>query len=291
MSKSNRPLKKSVRFRKKGAGAIFCRRMRLIFEVLAGGWVIVLSLFMSPDALRPSGRKPTGCMRRPPRPSPFIARATNAARWREGSKGGVVVHDGFKPYRRLDSSAQPPAHALCNAHHLHELKALIAFDGEPWVGKDAIVSATPAARSGKRAPEAKRPSHPPRSKPSTPAIGRPCAKGWPGIAPSPPRKGRTGKRPHETKRRRQSAAPPAQIQGRRAEVPRRLRGSLHQQPRPEALRMMKVKMETSGGFRTQQGAQAFAALRSVVATARKQRQNILQTLAADPQAIANAIAA
>jgi hypothetical protein len=56
--------------------------------------------------------------------------------------------------------------------------------------------------------------------------------------------------------------------------------------------MMKVKMKISGGFRThQQGAQAFAALRSVVATARKQRQNILQTLAADPQVIANAIAA
>jgi transposase len=47
--------------------------------------------------------------------------------------------------------------------------------------------------------------------------------------------------------------------------------------------MMKVKMKISGGFRTEQGAQAFAALRSVVATARKQRQNILQTLAADPQ--------
>ena len=42
----------------------------------------------------------------------------------EGLEGGVVVHDGFKPYRRLDSAAQPPAHALCNAHHLRELKAL-----------------------------------------------------------------------------------------------------------------------------------------------------------------------
>ena len=55
--------------------------------------------------------------------------------------------------------------------------------------------------------------------------------------------------------------------------------------------MMKVKMKISGGFRTQEGAQAFAALRSVIATARKQRQNILQTLATDPQAIANAFAA
>ena len=59
----------------------------------------------------------------------------------------------------------------------------------------------------------------------------------------------------------------------------------------QALRMMKVKMKISGGFRTEEGAQAFAALRSVVATTRKQRQNILQTLAADPQAITNAIAA
>jgi transposase len=55
--------------------------------------------------------------------------------------------------------------------------------------------------------------------------------------------------------------------------------------------MMKVKMKISGGFRTPEGAQAFAALRSVIATARKQRQNILNVLAADPTALANAIAA
>jgi putative transposase len=39
------------------------------------------------------------------------------------------------------------------------------------------------------------------------------------------------------------------------------------------------------------GAQAFAALRSVIATARKQRKTILQALAADPTTLANAIAA
>jgi transposase len=54
---------------------------------------------------------------------------------------------------------------------------------------------------------------------------------------------------------------------------------------------MKVKIKISGGFRTPEGAQAFAALRSVIATARKQRHNILYALAADPAAIANAIAA
>ena len=55
--------------------------------------------------------------------------------------------------------------------------------------------------------------------------------------------------------------------------------------------MMKVKMKISGGFRTLKGAQAFVALRSVIATARKRRKNVLQTLAADATALANAIAA
>ena len=48
------------------------------------------------------------------------------------------------------------------------------------------------------------------------------------------------------------------------------------------LRMMKVKMKISGSFRTLEGAQIFASLRSVVSTARKQGCNILQTLAAQP---------
>jgi transposase len=44
------------------------------------------------------------------------------------------------------------------------------------------------------------------------------------------------------------------------------------------IRMMKVKMKISGGFRTKAGADTFADLRSVIATARKQKWNILKTL-------------
>jgi len=40
------------------------------------------------------------------------------------------------------------------------------------------------------------------------------------------------------------------------------------------LRMMKVRMKISGGFRTLEGAQIFARLRSIVSTARKQGLNI-----------------
>lgn len=51
------------------------------------------------------------------------------------------------------------------------------------------------------------------------------------------------------------------------------------------IRMMKVKMKISGGFRTWAGAETSATLRSVLSTARKQRRDILQTLTAKPVAL------
>ena len=53
--------------------------------------------------------------------------------------GGVVVHDGFKSYGALERAS----HALCNAHHLRELKALIEFDHEPWAApmRDLLLDA------------------------------------------------------------------------------------------------------------------------------------------------------
>jgi transposase len=210
----------------------------------------------------------------------------------EGLEGGVVVHDGFKPYRRLDSAAQPPAHALCNAHHLRELKALIEFDGEPWATKmrDCLRDACRAVGEARARGEAAL---------SPAALETFHARYWEAL--------REGLAWHRSLPRLKKAGPGSGRAKRRTgdnlllrlhrfkddglrflidfEVP--FTNNLAEQ----ALRMMKVKMKISGGFRTQEGAQAFAALRSVIATARKQRQNILQTLATDPQAIANAFAA
>lgn len=59
----------------------------------------------------------------------------------------------------------------------------------------------------------------------------------------------------------------------------------------QALRMMKVKMKISGAFRTFDAAQDFAALRSIIATARKQGWNILQTLTRDAPSLINALPA
>lgn len=47
----------------------------------------------------------------------------------QGGGGGVIVHDHFKPYY---SKFTDVLHALCNAHHLRELKALMEHDEEPW---------------------------------------------------------------------------------------------------------------------------------------------------------------
>ncbi len=44
------------------------------------------------------------------------------------------------------------------------------------------------------------------------------------------------------------------------------------------LRMMKLRQKISGGFRSEQGAEDFATLRSIITTARKQGWNIIETL-------------
>src|SRR6478672_11164627 len=41
---------------------------------------------------------------------------------------GIVVHDHWKPYYTM----QGVLHALCNAHHLRELKALVEIEKEEW---------------------------------------------------------------------------------------------------------------------------------------------------------------
>ena len=53
------------------------------------------------------------------------------------------------------------------------------------------------------------------------------------------------------------------------------------------IRMMNVKMKISGGFRTMLGAETFATLRSVLATARKQARNILDALTLPAHALAD----
>ena len=198
----------------------------------------------------------------------------------EGLTGGVVVHDHFKPYCRLTDVA----HAFCNAHHLRELKALVELDKEPWAKdmSDLLVEANEAVNKARDAGETALPPA---------AIEGFVARYWEAVRaglayhrslPPLPRRarGRTKRRPGHNLLER--------LKTYKDDVLRFLydftvpfTNNLAEQ----ALRMMKVKMKISGAFRTFKGAADFAALRSVVATARKQGCNILQALTAHPQAL------
>ncbi len=50
-------------------------------------------------------------------------------------------------------------------------------------------------------------------------------------------------------------------------------------------RMMKLKQKISGGFRSQQGAEDFAVIRSFISTARKQGWNVIQALMENPDVL------
>ncbi len=67
----------------------------------------------------------------------------------EGLTGEVAVHDGFKSYSGLTDVR----HALCNAHHLRELKALVEIDREPWAApmRDLMLEANRAVENAREA--------------------------------------------------------------------------------------------------------------------------------------------
>ena len=60
---------------------------------------------------------------------------------------GIVVHDHWKPYYTMTGVL----HALCNAHHLRELKALVEIEKEDWAARCSACCAAPAMRRTSRA--------------------------------------------------------------------------------------------------------------------------------------------
>ena len=188
---------------------------------------------------------------------------------------GCIVHDHWKPYFTLDNVV----HALCNAHHLRELQALIDIEKEDWAGQmqrllhrahhiaqaaqnqNIAVSDRLIALVGRRYDKiiaqalAFHEAQPALSRPRPGKRGR--------------KKRRTGHnlalrlREHKEGTLRFLADPDVPFTNNEAE---------------RDLRMMKLRQKISGGFRSQQGAEDFAILRSLITTARKQGWNIIETL-------------
>ena len=202
-------------------------------------------------------------------------------------EGGTIVHDHFKPYFTLDGVA----HALCNAHHLRELKALTEIEKEPWAKKMSRLLVR-AAQTVRRAIEKGLSGlAEPVSRRIVAVYDAIVARGLvfheqqAPLGRKPGARGRAAKRPGHNLLVR--------LRDFKTDVLRFVfdfavpfTNNLAEQD----IRMMKVKMTISGGFRTWTGAEVFAAIRSVLSTARKQGWNLLQTLTVAPDTLIAALA-
>jgi len=190
---------------------------------------------------------------------------------------GIVVHDHWKPYYTMTGVL----HALCNAHHLRELKALVEIEKEDWARRMQRLLRR-ACHAANLARERDVPLKPAligligRRYDAILANGLAFHEGQPALAKtrsrgSPPR--RVG---HNLLLR---------LSNRRADVLRFLtdpRVPFTNNLAEQDGRMMKLRQKISGGFRSEEGAKDFAVIRSVLSTARKQGWNMLQTLTGEP---------
>jgi transposase len=216
----------------------------------------------------------------------LLSRRRKARRDPAGLDGGVVVHDHFLPYRRLDAVD----HAFCNAHILRELQGLIEFDKEPWAElmrdtlRAANIAVHQAREAGAKALEPKVVAAFVDQYWAAVRLGLAFHRQLPRLHAKANASGRTKQRPGRNLLERLKTFKTETLRFLTDfDVP--FTNNLAEQD----LRMMKVKMKISGSFRTLDGAQIFARLRSVVSTARKQRANILKTLADPPTQIALAL--
>jgi transposase len=196
---------------------------------------------------------------------------------------GIIVHDFWRPYLTLEGVT----HALCNAHHLRELKALIDIEKEPWaLAMHRFLRHACHAANLARA----------RQRSLKPAslvwlstrYDRILAHGF-AFHESQPPLAAAGRQRRGRPRRRPGHNLLLRLRDHKDDALRFLRDPTVPFTNNQAerdLRMMKVRQKISGGFRSATGAQTFATLRTVLSTARKQGWNILDTLTTPPATLA-----
>lgn len=198
--------------------------------------------------------------------------------------GGTIVHDHWKPYYAHMNGVD--AHALCGAHHLRELKAIEEIEKEPWATEmSALLNSANQLRCRAQDQGETELPEPVRQDIITGYMAI-LAKGLsfherqPPLAKSPGTRGRQARRPGHNLLLR--------LRDYRDDVLRFIADfavPFTNNQAEQDLRMMKLRMKISGTFRTLEGAQVFADIRSVISTARKHRLNILETLTLSPTQI------
>jgi transposase len=193
---------------------------------------------------------------------------------------GIAVHDHWKPYYTMTGVL----HALCNAHHLRELKALIEIDKEDWARQMQTVlrRACHAANLANARRVSLKPRFIARIERRYDAVVA-AGLAFHMSLPRLPRAQRRGWKP-----RRPGHNLLARLQLRRDDVLRFLHDPQVPFTNNQAerdIRMMKLRQKISGGFRSFAGAEIFAVIRSVLSTARKQGWGLVATLMLPPETL------
>jgi transposase len=196
---------------------------------------------------------------------------------------GIVVHDHWKPYFTMEGVQ----HALCNAHHLRELKALIEIEKEDWARKMQLLlrRACHAANLAKERGVALKPRLIAYFERSYDAI---VAEGLNFHETQPPLEARGGEKRRGRAPRRTGHNLLLRFLARREDTLRFLQDPTVPFTNNEAERdgrMMKLRQKISGGLRSLDGAIQFATIRSFISTGKKQGWKIIDALPADPQAL------
>ena len=206
---------------------------------------------------------------------------------------GIVVHDHWKPYYTMAGVL----HALCNAHHLRELKALVEIEKEDWARKmqQLLRRACHAANLARERGIALNTLRPrlhaqiERRYDAILAQGLAFHQAQSPLAPAAT-KGKSQRRGRKPRRTGHNLL--LRLANRKQDVLRFLNDLAvpftNNQAERDA-RMMKVKQKISGGFRCIAGATDFATIRSFIATAKKQGWNVIQAIAQEPKVLVDSL--
>lgn len=187
-----------------------------------------------------------------------------------GNAVGTAVHDGWKPYFTFEGK-----HALCNAHHLRELKAIYEQLGQQWAADmsrvllDAKAAVETAMQNGRQRVH-------PLVECALEARYRHAIRAGYKLNPPPEPSGKRGLTKDTAAgnlvRRLDSFQKETLCFLYDFDVP------FDNNQAERDIRMIKVKQKVSGCFRSKGGADNFCRIRGYISTMRKQRHNVLSVL-------------
>jgi transposase len=197
---------------------------------------------------------------------------------------GIVVHDHWQSYFTMPGVE----HALCNAHHLRELRALCEIEQEDWSRRMQMLLRRAChvehlCRDQQQAPDQRLLNLIARRYDAIVTSGITFHEGLPAL---PQKLKRNGTPRAGRPKRRVGHNLLERLRDHKADVLRFLTDPdvpfTNNQAERDG-RMMKLRQKISGCFRSVQGANDFTVIRTLIGTAKKQGWDIIQSLMRDPK--------